>query len=59
MCARDLGPNLARGGHEYGHERVALLNGPRDKWIAEGRSTVTDVPVRPRAVFTPRPPDDG
>ena len=28
----------------YGHEDVKLLNGPREKWIAEGRPTTKDVP---------------
>jgi thiosulfate/3-mercaptopyruvate sulfurtransferase len=28
----------------YGHENVKLVNGPREKWIAEGRPTTSDVP---------------
>ena len=28
----------------YGHDDVKLVNGPREKWIAEGRPTTTDVP---------------
>ena len=28
----------------YGHDNVKLVNGPREKWIAEGRPTTTDVP---------------
>ena len=28
----------------YGHDNVKLMNGPREKWIAEGRPTSTDVP---------------
>jgi thiosulfate/3-mercaptopyruvate sulfurtransferase len=28
----------------YGHEDVKLLNGPREKWIAEGRATTSEVP---------------
>jgi thiosulfate/3-mercaptopyruvate sulfurtransferase len=28
----------------YGHEKVKLMNGPREKWISEGRPTSTDVP---------------
>ena len=28
----------------YGHEKVLLMNGPREKWIGEGRPTTTDVP---------------
>ena len=29
----------------YGHDDVKLVNGPREKWIAEGRPTSTDVPA--------------
>jgi thiosulfate/3-mercaptopyruvate sulfurtransferase len=28
----------------YGHDKVKLMNGPREKWISEGRPTSTDVP---------------
>ena len=28
----------------YGHNNVKLMNGPREKWIAEDRPTSTDVP---------------
>jgi thiosulfate/3-mercaptopyruvate sulfurtransferase len=28
----------------YGHDDVKLLNGPREKWIAEGRATTKDAP---------------
>jgi thiosulfate/3-mercaptopyruvate sulfurtransferase len=28
----------------YGHDNVKLVNGPREKWISEGRPTSTDVP---------------
>ena len=28
----------------YGHDAVKLVNGPREKWIAEGRPTTADVP---------------
>jgi thiosulfate/3-mercaptopyruvate sulfurtransferase len=28
----------------YGHDTVKLVNGPREKWISEGRPTSTDVP---------------
>jgi thiosulfate/3-mercaptopyruvate sulfurtransferase len=28
----------------YGHDNVRLLNGPREKWISEGRPTTSDVP---------------
>ncbi|MGZ5413432.1 MAG: sulfurtransferase, partial [Solirubrobacterales bacterium] len=41
----------------YGHERVKLLNGPREKWIAEGRETSTEAPDYPAATFTAQPGD--
>jgi thiosulfate/3-mercaptopyruvate sulfurtransferase len=28
----------------YGHDDVKLMNGPREKWISEGRDTTTEVP---------------
>src|SRR6266513_3027702 len=28
----------------YGHNDVVLVNGPREKWISEGRATSTEVP---------------
>jgi len=42
----------------YGHDKVLLVNGPREKWIAEGRATSTEVPSYPAATFTARPGDD-
>jgi thiosulfate/3-mercaptopyruvate sulfurtransferase len=42
----------------YGHDKVKLVNGPREKWIAEGRETSTDVPAYPAATFTAQPGDD-
>ena len=36
----------------YGHEKVKLVNGPREKWIAEGREISTAVPSYPPATFT-------
>ena len=32
----------------YGHDDVKLVNGPREKWIDEGRPTSTDVPSHER-----------
>ena len=32
----------------YGHDNVKLINGPREKWIAEDRPTSTDVPLSSR-----------
>ncbi len=42
----------------YGHDNVKLLNGPRERWISEGRPTSTEVPSYPEATFTARPGDD-
>src|SRR5947209_1808824 len=42
----------------YGHDNVKLLNGPRERWIADGRPTTTEVPEHPPASFTARPGDD-
>jgi thiosulfate/3-mercaptopyruvate sulfurtransferase len=41
----------------YGHDRVLLMNGPREKWIEEGRPTSTDAPSHPAATFEARAPD--
>ena len=35
----------------YGHDNVRLLNGPREKWISEGRPTTGDVPSNEPATF--------
>jgi thiosulfate/3-mercaptopyruvate sulfurtransferase len=42
----------------YGHEDVKLVNGPREKWISEGRPTTDEVPSYPAATFTAKPGDD-
>src|SRR5919197_3724227 len=42
----------------YGHDNVRLLNGPREKWIGEGRETTTEVPSFQPATFKARAPDD-
>lgn len=42
----------------YGHRDVRLVNGPREKWIAEGRPTTAAVPAYAPATFTARPGDD-
>jgi thiosulfate/3-mercaptopyruvate sulfurtransferase len=42
----------------YGHDKVKLINGPREKWVAEGRETSTEVPSYPAATFAARPGDD-
>src|SRR5215213_298070 len=36
----------------YGHDNVKLMNGPREKWISEGRPTSTDVPRYEPQSFT-------
>ena len=36
----------------YGHQNVRLMNGPREKWISEGRPTTTDVPRFEAQQFT-------
>ena len=42
----------------YGHDAVKLMNGPREKWIAEDRPTSTEVPSYEPASFEARPGDD-
>jgi thiosulfate/3-mercaptopyruvate sulfurtransferase len=40
----------------YGHaEQVRILDGGIDRWIAEGYSVSTELPVRPAASWSPRP----
>ncbi len=42
----------------YGHEKVLLLNGPREKWIADGRPTSVEAPNHAPASFVARPGDE-
>jgi thiosulfate/3-mercaptopyruvate sulfurtransferase len=42
----------------YGHDNVKLLNGPRERWISEGRPTTSELPGHPAATFTAQPGDD-
>src|SRR5881409_2974747 len=42
----------------YGHAAVKLLNGPRERWISEGRPTTTDASSHAPATFTAKPGDD-
>ena len=42
----------------YGHDKVKLMNGPREKWISEGRDTTSDVPDYPAAKFDAKDPDE-
>jgi thiosulfate/3-mercaptopyruvate sulfurtransferase len=41
----------------YGHEDVKLLNGPREKWIGEGRATTSEVPTFEPQSFIAQPGD--
>ena len=42
----------------YGHDKVKLVNGPREKWIDEGRETASEVPSYPEATFAAKPGDE-
>ncbi len=42
----------------YGHDAVKLMNGPREKWINEGRPTSGDKPSYDATTFNAQPPDD-
>jgi thiosulfate/3-mercaptopyruvate sulfurtransferase len=42
----------------YGHDKALLLNGPREKWISDGRPTTAEVPSYPGASFTAQPGDE-
>ena len=42
----------------YGHDNVKLVNGPREKWIGEGRATTSEVPQYEATTFTAKPGDD-
>src|ERR1700736_6318916 len=39
----------------YGYENVRLMNGPREKWLAEGRPTTTEGPGSPPATVVAEP----
>jgi thiosulfate/3-mercaptopyruvate sulfurtransferase len=41
----------------YGHDNVLLVNGPREKWISEGRPTTDEIPSFARATFNAQPGD--
>ena len=41
----------------YGHDKVKLVNGPREKWIAEGRETSTEVSDHSPTTFSAQPGD--
>ena len=42
----------------YGHDNVKLMNGPREKWIAEDRETETGAPSYRAGSFEPKPPNE-
>ncbi|HEY5261067.1 MAG TPA: sulfurtransferase [Solirubrobacteraceae bacterium] len=42
----------------YGHEEVLLLNGPREKWIADGLATSAELPGYAPVSFTAQPGED-
>src|SRR6476619_2985724 len=42
----------------YGHDKVRLINGPREKWISENRPTTSDMPSYGSANFTVSGQDD-
>jgi thiosulfate/3-mercaptopyruvate sulfurtransferase len=42
----------------YGHDDVRLMNGPRERWISEGRPTSNEVPSFAPATFTARAGDE-
>jgi thiosulfate/3-mercaptopyruvate sulfurtransferase len=41
----------------YGHDKVLLMNGPREKWISEGRPTTAEVPSYEPQQFSAREGD--
>jgi len=41
----------------YGHDNVKLMNGPREKWISEGRPTSNEVPAFDSATFNAQDAD--
>jgi thiosulfate/3-mercaptopyruvate sulfurtransferase len=42
----------------YGHDKVKLINGPREKWIGEDRETSTEVPDYEATTFNAQAGDD-
>ncbi|HEX6713262.1 MAG TPA: sulfurtransferase [Thermoleophilaceae bacterium] len=42
----------------YGHDKVLLMNGPREKWISESRPTTQDLPSYDSASFNVTSQDD-
>jgi thiosulfate/3-mercaptopyruvate sulfurtransferase len=42
----------------YGHDDVKLMNGPREKWISEGKETTSEVPSYEPTQFEADNPDE-
>ena len=42
----------------YGHDNVKLLNGPRERWIADGRPTTTEEPEFEPVTYAAKPGDE-
>jgi thiosulfate/3-mercaptopyruvate sulfurtransferase len=42
----------------YGHDNVKLMNGPRERWISEGRPTSADTPSYDPVSFSAQPGDE-
>jgi thiosulfate/3-mercaptopyruvate sulfurtransferase len=42
----------------YGYDKALLLNGPREKWISDGRPTTAEKPQHAPATFVAQPGDD-
>jgi thiosulfate/3-mercaptopyruvate sulfurtransferase len=42
----------------YGHDNVKLLNGPRERWISDGRPTTSELPGHAASTFAAKPGDD-
>jgi thiosulfate/3-mercaptopyruvate sulfurtransferase len=42
----------------YGHDNVKLINGPREKWIGEGKPTSKEAPSYPPAKFEAKGPNE-
>jgi len=42
----------------YGHDNVKLVNGPREKWLSENRTTTQDVPNYDATTFNVQATDD-
>jgi thiosulfate/3-mercaptopyruvate sulfurtransferase len=41
----------------YGHEKLRIMNGGRQKWVHEGRQLTKEVPKVPKTTYQPKNPD--